>query len=63
LGARTCNKSISNVEEYPPEDLSGWIKMEMVGRRQRSWEEEENVMKERKKNMGWQNDTKKARPD
>jgi hypothetical protein len=35
--------------------------MEMVGSQQRRWEEGENVMKERKKNMVWQNDTQKLR--
>jgi hypothetical protein len=29
----------------------------MAGSRQKSWEEGENAMKERKKNTGWQNDT------
>jgi hypothetical protein len=47
---RVLEESISN-------DLSGWT--EISGSRQRRWEEGENVMKERKKNMGWQNDTKK----
>jgi hypothetical protein len=58
---RVLEKSISNDEKYPSEDLSGWIKTEMAGSRQRTWEEGENVMKERKKNMGWQNDTEKLK--
>jgi hypothetical protein len=33
----------------------------MAGSRRRSWEEGENVMKERKKNMGWQNNTEKLK--
>jgi ribonuclease HI len=28
---RAVEKSISNDEKYPPEDLSGWKKMEMAG--------------------------------
>jgi hypothetical protein len=54
-------ESISNDEKYPPEDLSGWIKTEMTGSRQRRWKEGENVMKEINKNIGWQNDTEKLK--
>jgi ribonuclease HI len=31
---RTLEEPISNDENYPPEDLSGWIKTEMAGSRQ-----------------------------
>jgi hypothetical protein len=58
---RALEESISNDEKYTPEDLSGWIKTEMADSRQRRWEEGENVMKKRKKNMGWQNDTEKLK--
>jgi hypothetical protein len=44
---RVLEESISNDEKYPPEDLR--------------WAKGENVMKERKKNMGWQNDTEKLK--
>jgi hypothetical protein len=30
---RAIEEPISNDEKYPPEDLSGWIKMEMTGSR------------------------------
>jgi hypothetical protein len=33
----------------------------MAGIRQKRWDEGENVMKERKKSMGWQNDTEKLK--
>jgi hypothetical protein len=56
---RVLKESIPNDEKYPPEDLSGWIKTEMTGSRQRRREEGENVMKERKKNTDWHNDTEK----
>jgi hypothetical protein len=58
---RALEESISKDKKCPPGDLSGWIKTEMGGSRQRRWEEGENVMKERKKNMGWQNDTEKLK--
>jgi hypothetical protein len=58
---RALEEPISNDEKYPPEDLNGRIKTEMVGSRQRRWAKGENVMKERKKNMGWQNDTEKLK--
>jgi hypothetical protein len=51
---RVLEESISNDEKYSPEELSGWIKTVMAGGRQRKW-------KERKKNMGWQNDTEKLK--
>jgi hypothetical protein len=35
---RALKESIPNDEKYPPEDLSGWIKTEMAGSRQRRWE-------------------------
>jgi hypothetical protein len=47
---RALEDSIPNDEKYLPKDLIGWIKTEMAYSRQRKWEE-------RKKNMGWQNDT------
>jgi hypothetical protein len=50
---RDLEESIPSDEKNQPADLSGWIKMEMAGSRQRRWEEGENVMKERKKNIGW----------
>jgi hypothetical protein len=50
-----------NTVKYPPEDLSGRIKAEMAGSRQRSWEEGEIVMLEKKKNIVWQNDTEKLK--
>jgi hypothetical protein len=37
------------------------MKAEMVGSRQRWWKDEENAIKERKKNTGWQNDTEKLK--
>jgi hypothetical protein len=46
---QALEESIPNDEKYPPEDLSGWIKTEMVGSRQKSWEAGENAMKERKR--------------
>jgi hypothetical protein len=58
---RALEESFSKDKKYPPGDLSGWIKTEMGGSRQRRWEEGENVMKERTKNMGWQNDTEKLK--
>jgi hypothetical protein len=58
---RALEKSIPNGENYPPEDLSGLVKTEMASSRQRRWEEAENAMKERKKNTGWPNDTKKLK--
>jgi hypothetical protein len=33
----------------------------MAGLRQKRWDEGENVMKERKMNMGWHNDTEKLK--
>jgi hypothetical protein len=56
---RVLKESIPNDEKYPPEDLSGWIKTEMAGSRQRRWEQGANAMKVRKKNTDWQNDTEK----
>jgi hypothetical protein len=56
---QALEESIPDDEKYPPVDLSGWIKTEMVDSRQSRWEEGKNAMKERKKNNGWQNDTTK----
>jgi hypothetical protein len=56
---RAHEELIPNDKKYPPEDLNGWIKTQMACSRQTRWEEGENTMKERKKNMVWQNDTEK----
>jgi hypothetical protein len=58
---KALEKSIPNDKKYPPEDLSGWIKREIAGSRQRRCEEGENTLKKRKKHMGWQNDTEKLK--
>jgi hypothetical protein len=42
---RALEESIPNYEKYPPEDLSGWIKTEMVSSRQRRWKEEHGLAK------------------
>jgi hypothetical protein len=43
---RNLEVSILNNERYPPEDLSGWINMEMAGSRQKRKDEESNMTKE-----------------
>jgi hypothetical protein len=55
MSGNVQKNSTSTILQNPPEDLGGWIKMKMAGSRQRRWEEGKNVMKERKKNICWQN--------
>jgi hypothetical protein len=45
---RALEESIPNDLKYPPEDISGLIKTEIVGSSQRKWEERDNAMKEKK---------------
>jgi hypothetical protein len=54
---RALKESIPIDEKYPQEDLSGWIRTEMAGSRQRKWEKGENA----KKNTGWKNDSEKLK--
>jgi hypothetical protein len=58
---RALEESIPNDLKYPPDDISGLIKTEIVGSWQRKWEERDNAMKEKKKTTIWQNDTEKLK--
>jgi hypothetical protein len=48
-------------EKYPPLDLSNWIKTEDKKTRKTRWQNSENNMKNRKKEIKWNKDTKKMK--
>jgi hypothetical protein len=50
-----------STEKYPPQDLINWIKTEDKKIRKTRWQNSENDMKNRKKEMEWNIDTKKMK--
>jgi hypothetical protein len=50
-----------STEKYPPQDLIDWIKTEDDKTRKTRWQNSENNMKNRKKEIEWNKDTKKMK--
>jgi hypothetical protein len=47
--------------KYPPQDLINWIKTEDKKTRKARWQNSKNIMKNRKKEIEWNKDTKKIK--
>jgi hypothetical protein len=52
---------ILSTEIYPPQDLITWIETEDKKTRKARWQNSKNIMKNRKKEIEWNKDTKKIK--
>jgi hypothetical protein len=57
----TLDHDLLSTEKYPPQQLIKWIKTEDKKTRKTRWQNSENVMKNKKKEIEWNEDMKKMK--